>query len=460
VHVPRTVLTETFFAVVRRSRRLLYAERQARDEAERARALAVRAAARANAIQAATAALAGALSMEQVRQAVALHALTVLNASASTLLLLSEGADELQMVSSGGLPEGVAASYYRLPLHAETPGVEAVRTALPVWLESTPAGRRRFPYWAEHPTGNQAVAALPLVMQATSIGALIVAFKAERHFDAEDRAFLLTLAAQCAIAVHRVQLLDAADRARSQAQAALRARDEFLRTLSHDLKAPLVSLGWNVEVLKRALSDRGDAVHPAELEAFGGIEASATELLADIDELRDLVSTQSGGSSLPLHTEDMDLADLVRQLVSANVAQLGAPVRLEGGETPLVVHGDPARLRRAFENVLDNANKYSPSDTEVVVTIECQDRAGAPWGIVHVRDGGLGIPADDLPSIFERYHRGANVGRIPGQGIGLASARQIVTRHAGQITVQSREGAGTTFTVALPLLRGGSLARG
>ena len=101
-------------------------------------------------------------------------------------------------------------------------------------------------------------------------------------------------------------------------------------------------------------------------------------------------------------------------------------------------------------NLLSNAIKYSPDGGEVTLAVR-RDAAG-DRAVLEVRDRGLGIPAADLPRVFERFRRGSNVvGRIPGTGIGLAGARQVVEQHGGAIAVDSVEGAGTTVTIQLPI---------
>ena len=120
-------------------------------------------------------------------------------------------------------------------------------------------------------------------------------------------------------------------------------------------------------------------------------------------------------------------------------------------EDELVGFWDAARLERVIANLVNNAIKYSPEGGEVIVRIT-RDTDEASWAVVAVEDHGIGIPKSDLPRVFERFQRGANVqGRIGGAGIGLASARQIVEQHGGSIGVQSQKGVGSTFTVRLQL---------
>jgi signal transduction histidine kinase len=113
---------------------------------------------------------------------------------------------------------------------------------------------------------------------------------------------------------------------------------------------------------------------------------------------------------------------------------------------------DADRLEQVVGHLLSTAIRYSPDGGSITITLgRDTDTAGA-WAVLAVQDEGLGIPAADLPQVFERFHRGSNVaGRIPGLGIGLAGARAIVEQHGGTLGVESQEGAGSRFTVRLPL---------
>jgi signal transduction histidine kinase len=124
---------------------------------------------------------------------------------------------------------------------------------------------------------------------------------------------------------------------------------------------------------------------------------------------------------------------------------------LESRVSELIGRWDGRRLARVLANLLDNALKYSPDGGTIRVEVSRDD--GPPGaGVLTVEDQGVGIPAEDLGRIFERFQRGTNVvGEIAGTGIGLASARHIVESHGGSITAVSRPRRGATFTVRLPL---------
>jgi signal transduction histidine kinase/DNA-binding response OmpR family regulator len=436
-------------ALQRQRQQSLELERRARAEAELARHIAERASSRAEAVQAVTAALAQAMTYAEVGQAVIQHALPVVAAATGKLLLRSDKDDILQSGAAMGYTEEVERAYEQMPLDVESPGAEVVRTGEPIWIESARSVGSRFPYWSARPTGSRSLAVLPLVAEERTIGALIIGFPIERGFDTDDRAFLNTLATQCSAAVHRVQLYQSARDSREQAEAALLARDDFLRTMAHDLKTPLTSLVWHAQVLAR-MENSAKPVEANRLSSTTAVVASAQELMANIDELRDLVSLQHG-AALRLNRELFDVVALVSESVSATSDAGQHGVRLDGEQGPLIVQADRVRLKRVLCNLLDNAFKYSPPGSEVVISIEPSPEQGRDGVLVHLRDQGAGIPVADLPFVFDRYRRGSNVrDSTAGEGIGLASARQLVELHGGHLSVWSQEGFGTTFSMWLP----------
>ncbi|HEU0116464.1 MAG TPA: ATP-binding protein [Thermomicrobiales bacterium] len=127
-------------------------------------------------------------------------------------------------------------------------------------------------------------------------------------------------------------------------------------------------------------------------------------------------------------------------------------IALDATVATLVGVWEAARIRRMLDNLLGNAVKYSPNGGPVTATLRRADGPDGAWAELTVADRGVGIPANDLPHIFERFHRGTNVAkRIAGSGIGLSGARQIVEQHGGAIAATSVEGQGSVFTVRLPL---------
>ncbi len=244
-----------------------------------------------------------------------------------------------------------------------------------------------------------------------------------------------------------------------------RARDEFLSAASHDLKTPLTAIRGLTQLVLRQRYDLPEPERARLAERLKGIVAATRRMDTLINELLDVAALQMG-RSLELMRRPTDLVALVRAVVAEQRSNAGRHrLVFETGEPVLMADVDHSRLGRAIGNLLDNALKYSPGGGVVSVRLRRQliPRAAAgessgdaappsAWAEIEVSDQGVGVPPADLPLIFERFHRGGNVvGRIAGTGIGLASAQQIVKHHGGEISVTSREGAGSTFTIRLPL---------
>ncbi len=241
-------------------------------------------------------------------------------------------------------------------------------------------------------------------------------------------------------------------RARAEAEASLRVRDETLATISHDLRTPLTSIRGLAQLLQRRIA-RGMATSAEEMtERLGRIEEQTVLMARMIDDLLDVARIEAG-RPLELRRERCDLVALAYK-TTADVQRTTDRHRLQVlVEAPEVVGElDSIRVERVILNLLTNAVKYSPDGCDVDLTVRSEHDGASAWGILAVRDGGIGIPAADLPRIFDRYYRASNVSdQIRGTGLGLAGAQQIVEQHGGTIAVASESGRGTTFTVRLPL---------
>jgi signal transduction histidine kinase len=242
--------------------------------------------------------------------------------------------------------------------------------------------------------------------------------------------------------------LDAAH-ARSEAEAAVKARDEFVAIVAHDLRHPLAAVKWHVQVLRRRTRRREPVTGDDLSEFLATIESGIGMLSAQIDELHDAMRLQAG-RPLELQTRPTDLVGLAQTVMRQYEGTSERYwFRLETSVPSLTGMWDGGRLERVIDNLLSNAMKFTPAGGEILLRID----RDADWAVLSVEDHGVGIPDADLPHVFERYWRGSNVtGRISGSGLGLSGARGIVEQHGGTISVQTAEGQGSTFTLRLPLL--------
>lgn len=237
-----------------------------------------------------------------------------------------------------------------------------------------------------------------------------------------------------------------AERAERAAREALAVRDEFFAIATHDLKGPLQSILLSTQLLRRQL--------PAEAQT-AGVKTRLEQILRGAQRMGDLIDhflEVTRGGEKPLKREPVDLFALVR----AKVRELGPlmathPVHLHVEGEDFQGKWDEASLERVLDNLLGNAVKYSPRGGSIDVWLSEESPGPEGWVRLRVQDQGMGIPAEDLPHIFERFRRGRNVAPvISGSGVGLASAHRLVELHGGTLTVESEEGKGSTFTVRLP----------
>ena len=228
-----------------------------------------------------------------------------------------------------------------------------------------------------------------------------------------------------------------------------RAKDDFVSTVSHELRTPMSSILGSAEMLSDGLL--GD-LGPEQASVVGVISRNGDRLLALADDLLLLVAFDQ--SAWEDHRVEIDLRDVVAESLDSVAAALASrdlhlDVRLP--EEPVHVLGDAGHLERAVTNLLGNAVKFTEDGGTIEVDLTSRSRRlGA---VLTVRDTGLGIPSEELESVFGRFFRSAQVQEraIQGTGLGLAIVKTIVEAHEGRIDVRSQEGVGTTFTVRLPL---------
>lgn len=222
-----------------------------------------------------------------------------------------------------------------------------------------------------------------------------------------------------------------------------RMKNEFISSVSHELRTPLTAIkGWSETLREMGTGD-------AELTQKGlsVIAGEADRLSGIVEELLDFSRIQSG--RFTMKTEKVDLvSELEDVLVLFRERAAREGIRLQYIETeslPAVI-GDGARLRQVLINILDNAIKYTEQGG--TIRVEAADM-GASVQIV-VSDSGIGIPAADLPLVKDKFYRVSKHGGIPGSGIGLAIADEIMKQHGGDLTLESTEHVGTSVILTLP----------
>jgi PAS domain S-box-containing protein len=244
-----------------------------------------------------------------------------------------------------------------------------------------------------------------------------------------------------------VHAVDVTERVRTRQE-----KEQFLSAVSHDLKNPLTAIKGMGQLLRRRVARLPEAEQQSFIGLVQEIDRTCDRLTGLLDQLLDLTRPQ-WGQSLVLDRRPTDLVELAQRLTRRHQESTERhELVLQTPQAPVVGDWDTDRLERVVGNLLSNALKYSPDGGPVLIEVAVEDTGDRRRAVLTVRDHGVGIPAADLPHVFERFYRGSNVtGLIGGTGIGLAGVKQIVEQHDGSIAIESLEGAGTTVSVRLPL---------
>jgi signal transduction histidine kinase/CheY-like chemotaxis protein len=298
---------------------------------------------------------------------------------------------------------------------------------------------------AGHPSARSYLAAPVHSAAGAFRGGLFFGHPQPAMFRETDERLIANLAAHAAIAADNAHLLREARDARSAAEAANHVKDAFLATLSHELRTPLTSIvGW-ANLLKMG------QLPPHEASgAVDTILRNATAQSQIIDELLDVSRIITGKLQLDLRVVEIG-AVLKAALETVTPAANARSIRLQFIQDPAGswVLGDPDRLQQVFWNLLFNAIKFTPKNGRVRISVQS---IGSNVEVV-VSDTGLGIDAEFLPRIFERFTQGdsSSTRAARGLGLGLSIARQLAELHGGTIRAESEGlGHGSTFTAVFP----------
>lgn len=216
-------------------------------------------------------------------------------------------------------------------------------------------------------------------------------------------------------------------------------QQQLIADAGHELRTPLTSLRTNIELLSRS-EETGRPLPPEDRKALmASVKAQMSELALLIGDLQELSRPDAAPGSGPV--EIVGLHDVTEHALKR--ARLRGPdLKITAGLSPWYVQGEPASLERAVVNLLDNAVKFSPSGGSIEVQL-----AG---GELTVRDHGPGIPAEDLPHVFERFWRSPSARSLPGSGLGLSIVARAVQQAGGAVALQPAPGGGTIAMVSFP----------
>lgn len=304
----------------------------------------------------------------------------------------------------------------------------------------------QFP-WGVRGQVGAALGAVAAYLWALDAGALPTLPVAYGVFALASHALMTIIGAQLLDSYRLTAFREAAESARANA-----AKGEFLATVSHELRTPLnIIVGYTDLLLEEAFTERAE-----QLDALGRIHQSSRQLLDLIQSMLDINRIEGGGISLVVEEFPVASAlDNVRAGLPTNWCKPGIALAWEPGDATTSMRSDRGKIEMILRNLIHNALKYTEQGSVTVSARTDCDRARVDFDVA---DTGQGIHADDLEGIFEMFRQGSNGGppRGGGVGLGLYIVKQLTHALDGEIRVDSRPGAGSRFTVSLPLQIGES----
>lgn len=390
---------------------------------------------RTAALQGITAALAGALTEEEVGDVLVQTVPGLFSTSAGLLMVVSPEGSCLVTLRHFGLPLHKVLEQPILSLSGGAPVADAVRRGAPVWLECAEEMAARYPEYAQHAreVGDAAWAVLPMLAQERTVGALSLRLVPARAIPPEERAFFTAVGQLFGQALHRARLFE-------EQRRRIEFEQHLIGMVSHDLKNPLAAI---------LLSCQGLLLRGQDERAAAGLRRirSAAERAAGM--VRDLLDfTQARGEGVPIKPAPIDLAEAVGRALEELRGLY------PGSEIVLAAHGelrgqwDRDRLAQVVSNLVTNALSYGASGAPVTVRLRGEEDAA----VLEVHNLGAPIPEERLARIFLPLQRSHEEESATGRsvGLGLFIVERIVHAHGGSVAVRSSAENGTTFSVRLP----------
>jgi signal transduction histidine kinase len=392
-------------------------------------------------------ALATASTPDEVATAMVDRAPAVFGAVGVVLTRLVAPGSHLEIMQVGDMSDALREQWRTIPIDAPVPLADVARSRDPIYLASRAAWMQRYPHLVPvvEATRHHANAVLPLTVGERLLGVLGLAFEQPREFDDDDRALLHTIASQCALVLDRARLHESERSARRDAELANRAKSDFLAVMSHELRTPLNAIGGYAELLELGLHG---PVNAEQVEALARIRDSQRHLLGLINTVLDY--SRGAAAAIQYEITDTPVAELLTSAESFARPQARAKrleLRCDPCEATLVARADRDKARQIIINLLANAVKFTSPGGRVTLHAE---RRGADVAAIRVSDTGSGIAADQFERIFQPFVQ-LEGGAQQGTGLGLAISRDLARGMAGDVTVESTPGVGSTFTLLLPM---------
>jgi signal transduction histidine kinase/DNA-binding response OmpR family regulator len=426
-------------------------------EIESAQAIADAATARLARLQKITAALGNTVTQDGVADSVLREAIVALECDAGAVVVKGEEGEELTLLRESGSLDALMRSFrHTRPPRTLGPYARAVGKCRATYLESFEEMLAQYPAFQDvnKIDSRGAWIFLPLEIDGQAVGALAFGFAGPRQFTLLDRQFADTVSRYCAQALDRVRLRIAAAAAvteagdaRMMAEHANNAKTVFLRAMSHELRTPLNAISGYTEILE--LGIRG-VVNPEQTKDLGRIKRAAAYLLRLINDVLTIARLEG---ARPLQLISIAVNPVLAEVEGLCALQAKAKdltLTVTPCEGEILVAADAERFQQILLNLITNAVKFTARGGTIEVT--CDGDTGMARFLV--KDTGIGVRLIDIDRVFEPFvqiDRHLTTETQQGVGLGLSISRELARAMHGDLTLESAEGVGSTFTLTLPI---------
>ncbi len=386
-------------------------------------------------------------NLDQLLTYIISEAATLTNTEAASILLFDPQTRDLFIVaSSNEIPAQMAAT--PVPLNGSIAGA-IIQANKPMFIPDV----SKDPRWNQNVDKaidfqTQAILGVPMRdVERQPVGVLEAINKKSGNFTRQDAEMLTILADIAGVAVERARMDENLRQAYAELNDLDQLKTDFISIASHELRTPLtVILGY--------LSFLREESSPEVVGQFDTVLNAAVHLRTLIQDMLNFQYVDAGQESLNL--ERLDVVALVREMTAQTDETAVAKqqtVTTNLPDTPILIMADPSVIEVVLNNLFDNAIKFTPQAGHIEINIENRDEE--VW--VMVSDDGMGIPADQIERIFKRFYQVEDPleRNHEGMGLGLAIVKELVELHQGRVWVESGEGQGSTFFVALPVVEVG-----